>query len=364
MRRALTRRIAAGLALASFAWIACSCSTAGYYPQAARGHLEIMRKARPNLRVIAAPDTKETVRKRLRLVEELRAFARDELKLPAAGQYDRYADLKRRYVVWGVYAAPEFSTEAVTWWYPLIGRLKYRGYFDEAGAEELARALRSQGLDVYVGGVEAYSTLGWFRDPVLNTFIGRDETDLAELIFHELTHQKVFFSGDTDFNEAFATANAEDGVRRWLRSQGRMADLAEYEHECRMNGDFVDAVLRTRNRLRALYAKKELPREVLAERKAVEIARLKAEAKHLVAAHGVSSRVIDRWFSKPVNNARLNTVAAYYDLVPGFERLLRDCGGDLEAFHTQVSAMRRLSKAARHEKLGNLAKAGKGSAGS
>lgn len=345
--------------MAGLGSLACSCSTAGYYAQAARGHLEIMRKARPNERVIAAPDTKDSLRERLRLVEELRTFARDALGLPAAGQYDRYTDLKRRYVVWVVYAAPEFSTEAVTWWYPLIGKLKYRGYFDEAGAEKLAGELRGQGLDVYVGGVEAYSTLGWFRDPVLNTFIRRDDTALAELIFHELTHQKVFFSGDTDFNEAFATANAEDGVRRWLRSKGRTGDLAKYDHQCRLNGEFVEAVLGTRNRLRALYARSGLARDVLARAKASEFARLKSEAKHLVAAHGVSSRVIDRWFAKPVNNARLNTLATYYDLVPGFERLLRDCGGDLETFHQRVGEMKRLSKAARHDKLMNFTKAGK-----
>src|SRR5690606_36590476 len=148
-------------------------------------------------------------------------------------------NLGRRYVVWVIFAAPEFSVDAKSWWYPLVGHLKYRGFFREDLAEKEAAKLRSDGPDVYVGGVEAYSTLGYLRDPLLNTFLGRDDANLAELIFHELTHQRVFLSGDTDFNEALATVVGREGARRWLKARGRTSDLIQYQQESKVEKEFI-----------------------------------------------------------------------------------------------------------------------------
>jgi len=317
-----------------------SCRTVSFYSQAAKGQWEIYSQSRPIDSLMADAGTPEKLRKKLELVQELRAYARDTLHLPAEGQYDCYCDLHRAHVVWVVFAAPEFSVEAKTWWYPLVGSLKYRGFFDEGAAQKEADALRKRGLEVYVGGVDAYSTLGWFRDPVLNTFVYRSDAEIAELLFHELTHQRLYLSGDTDFNEAFATAFGEEGARRWLKSKGREKELRTYEAETGLYREFIHLVLETRERLRTIYG--ESSGEGVKGLKSKELASLRTRADALTRKWG-GVLSLDRWFATPVNNARLNTLATYYDLVPGFERLLKECDGDLEKFCQRVESMKRLS---------------------
>ena len=323
-----------------------SCRTVSFYTQAARGQWEISSKAKPINGLIQNADTDPKLRKKLELVQELRAFASTELHLPAAEQYECYCDLGRKFVVWVVFAAPEFSVEGKTWWYPLVGSLKYRGYFTSEEAEREASMLKTKGYDVFVGGVEAYSTLGWFRDPVLNTFLRRDDAELAELLFHELTHQRLYISGDTDFNEAFATAAGQEGARRWLRSMGRTAELNQYEINIGLEREFIQLVQQSRGRLERLFAETGHSPDEMRALKQAEFARLRQEADALKKKTG-GSLPVDRWFSKPVNNARLNTLATYYDLVPGFERLLRAEGGDLEKFLKRVDAMKSMSASAR-----------------
>lgn len=338
------------LVIAAVALLA-SCRTMSFYAQAARGQWEISRKARPIPVVLADAGTAEPVRAKLRLVEELRAFAGRELGLPANAQYDHYTDLGRPFVVWVVYAAPEFSVKARTWWYPLVGSLAYRGFFKESDATREADRLRGLGHDVFVGGVQAYSTLGWFRDPVLNTFMQRSDAELAELIFHELAHQRLYLKGDTDFNEAFATAFGIEGARRWLRAAGRLKELSEYERDSRLEREFIATALRTRARLAEVFAANQgLAPDKLRGLKTAEFGRLRAEAEALAARSGGRLRV-ERWFAKPLNNARLNTLATYYDLVPGFEALLAAEGGDLEKFCRRVAGMRSLSQDERRAAL-------------
>lgn len=320
------------------ALLACSCGTIKFYTQAAGGQLEIWRKSRPNAAVLADTKVDERVKKRLRLIEELRAFAASDLRL-SAKSFGKYCDLRRPHVVWVVFAAPEFSVEAKRWWYPLVGDLKYRGFFDEKDAKVEGERLRKQGLDVFVGGVDAYSTLGYFKDPVLNTFLHRSDAELAELIFHELTHAKVFIPGDTDFNEAFATANAEDGVRRWLRSKGDLAALREYEAGLQRSRQTIRLLLDTRDKLDEIYTLHDFasPED---ERRAKQ--RVFEDMLRRGGASGIQTRILQKNGAATWNNARLNTVAAYYTLVPGFERLMKKHGGDLESFHQAVEAMRKL----------------------
>ncbi len=335
-RGAKIGRLAALLLLLS---LLPACSTARFYGQILQGQGELMRRARPVSAVLADPAAKPRLKDKLRTTRDLLAFARSELHLPARGQYERYSDLGRRYSVWVVFAAPEFSLEAHTWWYPLIGSLKYRGYFRESLAEQEAARLRARGLDVFVGGVEAYSTLGWLRDPLLNTFIGRPDAELAELLFHELTHQRLYLPGDTDFNEALATAVGREGARRWLRARGRQAELAEYERDLRTEHALVGEVLRSRAELQALYARRDLDEAARRQGKQAAFDRLRQRLQALNRRQA-GALALDRWFAKPVNNARLNTLAAYHDLVPGFEALLRRHGGDLPAFYRAVAALR------------------------
>lgn len=326
------------------------CSTVRFYSQAIDGQAEILHKARPISVVMDDGKVSSRVKRKLAVVEDARRFAGEQLGLPADREYTRYTDLGRRYVSWVLFAAPEFSVEARTWWYPFVGSLKYRGYFSEKAARDEAKRLKAKGLEVYVGGVEAYSTLGFFRDPVLNTFFQRPDTELAEVVFHELTHVKLFLPGDSDFNEAFATANAEAAVRRWLLAKGDRAGLAKYETALAKDREIVELLLDTREKLRRLYAQPHLSPDQMRARKAtildgLHTGYLAIRAKH----HGDS--IYDRAFQKPWNNARLNTVATYYDLVPDFERLLRRDQGDLEKFYADVKALGPLSKAQRRAHL-------------
>ena len=328
----------------------CACSTVQFYTQAISGQSEIWRKSRPNAEALADPTVAEHVKQRLRLIEELRKFAASDLHL-SKKSFGKYCDLKRPYVVWVVYASPEFSVEGKKWWYPLVGSLKYRGFFAEKDARQEVERLKKKGFDVFMGGVEAYSTLGYLADPVLNTFLHRSDDELAELIFHELTHAKVFIPGDTDFNEAFATANAEDGVRRWLRSKGDMHGLREYEDNLKKSRQSIDLMLRTREKLKVTYAG-TYP-SVDAER----IAKQQVFDGMLKEALAISphTRIHINHAPKSWNNARINTVATYYTMVPGFERLLKEKEGDLEAFHHAVASMRKLNNEQRMKILGTPA---------
>ncbi len=327
----------------------CACSTVNFYTQAIGGQTEIWRKSRPNDVALADPSVSDHVKQRLRLIEELRAFAASDLRLPTKS-FGKYCDLKRPYVVWVVYAAPEFSTESKKWWYPLVGSLKYRGFFNEKDAQVEAELLKKKGYDVFVGGVEAYSTLGYLADPVLNTFLHRAEPLLAELIFHELTHAKVFIPGDTDFNEAFATANAQNGVRRWLRSKGNPRALHEYEVHLKQNREVIQLMLETREELKETYA------GVYPSVEAKRLAKQKVFGGMIKEALKIGPPVKTQnhihHLSKAWNNARINTVATYYTMVPGFERLIKEKGGDLEAFHQEVDSMRKLTNEQRMKILG------------
>ncbi len=339
------------LALAAATLAMPGCSTVHFYSQAIDGQAEILNKARPIPVVMQDRRVPAHIKHELTVVEEARKFAADQLALPADREYGRYTDLGRPYVSWILFAAPEFSVDGKTWWYPLLGNLDYRGYFTEKDARAEAAGLKARGMEVYVGGVEAYSTLGWFHDPVLNTFFRRSDAELAELIFHELTHVKLFLPGDTDFNEAFAVANSEAAVRRWLLSRGDRAGLARYESGLAKDRDIVRLLLDTREKLHGLYGQKKLPPAEMRKRKTAIFAQLHAGYLEIRRLHQGDS-AYDRAFAKPWNNARLNTVATYYDLVPGFERLLQRQHGNLPAFYAAVAQMRMLSKKERRARLG------------
>jgi predicted aminopeptidase len=364
LRRAL---FAAALALVVLG--VSGCETLGFYGQAIKGQGRILIKAKPIRKVLADPRTPDRLRGRLQLVLDLRAFAQQQLRLPVDGHYEKYVDLHRRCVTWNVEAAPEFSLAAKTWWYPFVGRLAYRGYFSERGAQRYAARLRKQGYDVHVAGVQAYSTLGWFKDPALNTFIFQSDAGLAEVIFHELGHERVFAHGDTDFNEAFATTVGEEGARRWLQAQGDKAALETYLAGRQRTRQFVQLIMQTRARLRALYgdelnewggvtataAKAGVPRAELRREKQRLLEDLRAEYPKLKAQWGGSAEY-DAWFARELNNAKLNSVAAYYELVPAFEQLLKDNGGDLEKFYRAAERLAELPKKGRHQQLQHLAR--------
>jgi predicted aminopeptidase len=361
------RKTLALLSLALIVAVFSGCRTIGFYSQAIRGQYQIFAHQELIEKLIADPQTPEKLRTQLQLVEQLRGFAKESLKLPVDGHYLKYADVHRPYVVWNVQATPQFSLEPRTWWYPMVGSLEYRGYFSEKGAENYAAGIVKKGDDVYVDGVEAYSTLGWFKDPILNTFIDRSEPELAELIFHELGHQRVFARGDTDFNEAFATTVGQEGARRWLRSSGKTNLMEKYETVLRRNDEFVHLIMSTREQLEKVYGDtldKEgkvkaaktppMPPEQLKAAKDRVFAELRSNYEKLKASWG-GYKGYDEWFARELNNAQLNTIANYYDFLPAFQRLLEINDNDMEKFYVEVERLSKMDKDERHQWLRNLA---------
>jgi predicted aminopeptidase len=343
------------------------CQTLSFYAQAIKGQYQLLAHQQTVSKLLADTNTPAKLRDRLVVLEHLRAFAGKSLKLPVDGHYQKYVDVHRAYVVWNVEATPAFSMEPKTWWYPVVGKLQYRGYFSRAGATNYAHYLRHKGYDAYAGGVEAYSTLGWFKDPLLNTFVFNPDDDLAETIFHELAHQRVFAHSDTDFNEAFATTVGEEGTRRWLKSKGDTAGYDEYRLHLSRHKEFVDLVMATRARLEALYgdtrdadgklkatnSKRDVPREALRSGKMEIIDDFRRRLAKLKADWG-GDRSYDSWFEGHISNAQLNSIAAYYDLVPGFLQLLELNGGDLEKFYVAADRLSQMSKKDRHQWLRTL----------
>lgn len=323
------------------------CASVGgcYIVESAQGQLNLMSKREPIPRVIASRKTPLAVRTQLEAVSQIREFAVGELGLPDNGSYRSYADVGRPYVVWNVVAAPEFSVEPKEWCYPIVGCVGYRGYFAQRRAHSFADKLRRRGFDVSVDGVAAYSTLGHFNDPVLNTMLGWSDIELASIIFHELTHQLIYVPNDAEFNEAFATTVEQEGVRRWLKAQGRDQDLAAFALQQQRYQEVVALMTKTRTGLRALYASGIEP-SLMRNRKRGAYAALHDSYAQLKAAWG-GHTPFESWFEEQINNAYLASVATYFDCVPGFEHELESVGGNLEAFYRRVRELAILGQARR-----------------
>jgi predicted aminopeptidase len=322
--------------------VIASLSGGCYLLQSAEGQLSLMSKREPIARVIDEPGTSPKLRAQLRSVTAIRDFASRELQLPDNGSYRKYADIGRPYVVWNVVAAPEFSVEPKKWCFPIVGCVAYRGYFVEAKARHFAAGLHARRYDVVVGGVAAYSTLGHFDDPILSTMVNWDDVELAAIIFHELTHQLLYVRNDASFNEALATTVEEEGVRRWLQSQGREEDLAEHLLQQKRYLQVIALLTETRERLRAVYAS-GLPPPSMGERKRQQFAALRQSYEALREEWG-GHAPFDAWFAQDINNAHLASIATYYACVPGFERELRSAGGNLPAFYRRVRQLAKLDQ--------------------
>jgi len=350
-------------------WIAAlalaGCGMADYYWQGAAGQLDVVARAKPLDEVIGATDDAR-LKERLERARTIRAFASAELGLPDNGSYTRYADLGRPFVVWNVFAAPELSLVAHEWCFPVAGCVGYRGYFREDEARAEAARLAAQGYDAHVGGVPAYSTLGWFDDPLLSSFIRYPDVELARLIFHELAHQVVYVKDDSTFNESFATAVEEAGLARWIASRppaeaARLA--AQRDRNDRLRAEFRRLVADARAQLAALYASDASPEAKAAGKREVFAGmRARYEAAR-TGEPGLGG--YDRWFAgddgKGPNNASLASVGLYTELVPAFRELLAHEGGELPRFYARVRALAAEPKAERDARLQGLAPAPTGS---
>ena len=353
MRRSVVVVALGALALGA-ALLNGGCSSASYYRQSVAGHLDLVWRARSIDDWLADPRTDGALRARLQLAHAVREWAVAELKLPDTASYRRYAALDRPAAVWNVVAAPELSLVLKTWCFPVLGCVGYRGYYAREDADALAASLRTEGLEVAVYGVPAYSTLGWLEwlggDPLLSTFIRWPDGELARLIFHELAHQVVYVADDTTFNESFATAVERLGVRRWLAERASPEARAAYEAFDARRRDFRALTRRTRQALAAIYADPTLDDAAKRRAKAAQMAAMRAEHLRLKHERWGGFAGYDRWFEQ-ANNATLGVQGAYDDLVPAFERLFEREGRDFDRFYARVRVIAALP---REERLATL----------
>jgi len=331
------------------------CADLGYYRQAAVGQWRLLEAREPVADLLADPDTPPELRQRLATAQTLRAFASAELALPDNGSYRTYADLQRPWVVKNVFAAPELSLEPRRWCFWIIGCLSYRGYFDVAAAEQLAGELRAAGDDVYLADIPAYSTLGWFDDPLLNTFIQWPTARLAELLFHELAHQRLYIDDDSAFNEAFATAVGQLGTARWLAQHATEPERANYAVELGRREQFLHLAATTRERLMAVYAGSGDEASQRADKQRI-LAELRERYQALKREWGGYSGY-DRWFAQDLNNAKLAGVSTYHRQVPAFVALFTQEGQDFAAFYRAAAVIGQLPPAEREARLQALSSA-------
>jgi predicted aminopeptidase len=352
-RRTRRRRwplVLAGVAGAVTLAACATFETVDYYWQGAAGQWELISRSEPIPDVIGKSDA--ALAERLARIREIRKFASKELGLPDNGSYTRYTDLGRPFVTWNVFATPELSMTPRQWCFPIAGCVNYRGYFREDEAVREESRLRAAGDDVYIGGVPAYSTLGWFDDPVLSSFVRWPETEVARLIFHELAHQMLYVKSDSIFNESFATAVEEAGLARWLEAR-RDPQLAKQAARAdRLRAMFRDLVRATRDKLYEIYAS-SLSDDDKRRGKAETIAAMKAAYEKAKAGEpGLSG--YDRWFAHNPNNAALAAIGIYTDRVPAFRELLHEVDDDLPEFYERVRVLAAKPKALRDAELDSL----------
>jgi predicted aminopeptidase len=317
------------------------CATVSYYSQAIGGHFDLLNRARPIDEWLADPALTPALRERLVYAAEARAYAARELGLPDNDSYRRYADLGRPFAVWNVFATPELSLKAREWCFPVVGCVSYRGFFSRERAQAFAAELRAEGHDVYVAGVAAYSTLGWFDDPLTNAMLARPLPEVAGLVFHELAHQRLYVRDDTTFNESFATVVELEGVRQWLAARGAGDQYAAYvvRHERRLA--FNKLLLQQRAKLEKLYAAGLTDDQKRAGKRAI-FDDLRREYARLDAGG-----MFDRWMQQDLNNAHLASVGLYHGQVEAMRALLARRSGDMRAFYDEMTRLAALPKADR-----------------
>ncbi|KAB0568356.1 aminopeptidase [Pseudomonas palleroniana] len=330
------------------------CSSVSYYSQLASGQWQLLRAREPVSEVIADPSRPQVLRDHLKQAQKARAFASEHLHLPDNRSYRLYADIGRPYVVWNVFATPEFSLSPETHCFPIAGCVAYRGYYNQSAARGEAASLRQRGMDVSIGGVEAYSTLGWFDDPIMSSMMNWGDERLATLIFHELAHQRFYVKDDTEFNESYANFVEQEGTRQWRAARGLapLGDAALLQRD-----QFIRLILDTRKRLEKLYAQ-PLAADVMRQAKAAEFERLRSEYRRMRDSQWGGDKRYDGWINQPMNNARLLPFGLYDQWVPAFAALFRQQGGDWVKFFAAVEKLGGLPVAQRKAALKQLEGAG------
>lgn len=351
-----TNPLTAMLLIVAFALAGTGCRSLPYYEQAISGQMQILQKQQPIAELIENPDTPPELKDKLLFIQSVREFAAKALLLPVKDHYLNYVALNRPYVVWNVFAAPELSLSPETWCFPIVGCVTYRGYFKEAEARRFGDTLSQKGLDVYIGGAIAYSTLGWFDDPVLSTFVNLSAADTAALIFHELAHGLLYIPDDTAFNESFATAVEQEGLKRWQLSTNEPQGYADWERKRRMRQQFTALVLKYQAQLQKVFESR-LSTSEKRKQKAAVFAQMQSEFKSL-KSNNRDMAAYSAWFNRPLNNAQLISVSTYHDWVPAFSKMLSDTDGDLEKFYQKCRQLAKKTPQQRQRILTDLLQKG------
>jgi predicted aminopeptidase len=325
------------------------CADIGYYWHSASGHLGLMSQRIDIDELLADDKLDSNLRARLLLVQDIRRFSIERLQLPANGSYSSYVDLQKPYVIQNLFAAPEFSTRLHQWCYPVIGCASYRGYFDETRLHDFVAELQSQGLEVYVGLVPAYSTLGWFDDPVLSSFIDWPDYRLAGLLFHELTHQQIYLDDDTTFNESLASAVQQVGTLLWLQANNQLQEQDEFRRWLAYRDETIALIAATRSELGVVYASDVTDAEKRA-RKARQFRQARDAHDKIAARHGIEGG-FKSWFADGFNNAKIGSIAAYNSRLQAFVTMLNAHALDFSLFYRYVEQLAELEHAARERCL-------------
>lgn len=328
------------------------CSSIDYFSHLAKGQFDLLWQREPVAELIASGATPERLRERLLLSQKVRLFAEEALLLPVGEAYSSYTDLGRPYVVWNVYAAPELSLQAYTWCYPILGCMAYRGFYEEARAMVAAKELQEAGYEVKVGGVQAYSTLGYFDDPLLNTFVFEAEPGFIELLIHELAHRKLYIKDDTAFNENFATAVAYLGTEQWYAELAQEDQFNRFKLYKQQSQVLIDFMLGYKDKLLQVYTQPELTTEQKRQQKQQILDAMQADYRQLKTEQSWGNRY-DKWVFG-MNNASFATLSNYQQWVPAFLRLFEQHKGAWPAFFQAVEALSELAKPDRDRALGKL----------
>jgi len=342
------------LLLSLFLLLLSGCAELQYYGHAFSGQLEVISKRRPIPEVIADPETKPEVVAKLKYVERAHDFAISDLYLPDSDSFRGYTDLERDYVLWNVFATPELSLETKQWCYPFFGCLGYRSYFTRAYAEAIAEELEQEGWDVHIAASPAYSTRGFFSDPVYNPMLRYDNLTLAGILFHELAHEKIYFKNDSELNESFAVAVQDEGVRRWLAYEEQPEYYSDYIIAQQRDKQFVKLLLKHRNQLKALYQSSQTDDKKRSKKK--QILGSLRKAYFLLRKEWDDYAGFDHWFNKPLNNARLAPVGTYQGHVTEFNLLLNKHENNLMQFYKEAEKIADMPESERKNFLSNLLK--------
>jgi predicted aminopeptidase len=327
--------------------LAGACSTLRYYAHVTHGQASLLAHRKPVARIVDDPAVDPELRSRLARTQDARRFASDHLGLPRNKSYTTYVELGRPYVTWNVFATPEFSVDAITHCFPFAGCVAYLGFFDREDADGEAARLAASGDDTAIEGAAAYSTLGWFSDPILSSMLRWNDDELDGVIFHELAHQLLYVKDDTAFNESFATFVQQEGLREWRAAR----NLPPADGEASARDDaFTALVLDLRERLRALYAR-ELAPSAARQAKQREIADFRERYRRLRDTEWNGDRSYDAWVEAPINNARLVPFGLYDHWVAAFARLFEEAQRNWSDFYALARGLGHLEKAERDRRL-------------